>query len=380
MTLALALALAWTPTAHAVEGWGLPVADYSSETGLGLGGMGGLGWTGDAVSAADLELYLYASTGGEQDHSVWFSMEDLGGRPLSTSLWGGYASSRFDLYCGRPSEQTCMSGSLLEARTDQFQFAHTEGYGGVLVLWGLDEGASPWSVVGGWSGALYRAGVPRQPQPSPGTLYAARFPQGEEGMFSVLQGGLQFDTRDDEAMPMRGAWVDATVRGGARYWGSDWGFVGGNLTARLYVPLASEHLVSATRTGVDLVSGAQPTATLPETGGVQSYSAPGGAELGRGISAGRFRGQAKGVGQQELRSTFLSFELFEETATVGAVAFVDGGWVAHSLEDLQDSAAVWSTGAGLRLGWDDFILRADVGVSPAEQWYPFFYVDFDHVF
>ncbi len=359
--------------------WGIPMVDYSTDTGLGLGVMGGLDW-GERPSAPELyrhslELSLYGTTLGEQDHGVWFETIDVAERPVRLSGGVGYASSRLDLYCGRPGETDCQAADV----DPRYAFRHTQGYADVLVQRRL--GATPWSLMGGWSGSVLRAGVPSEPTPWPDSLYAERFPEGEEGVYSVALVGVVHDTRDDELEPSRGTWADASVRGGAKAWGGAWSFVGGNVTARQYVPLGTERLVSATRVGVDLVHGEQPTAALSETGGVQGYEALGGAELGRGLLYGRYRGQAKVLGQQELRATVVAVPTRWEVLSLGAVGFVDGGWVADSVSEPAHTATAWSTGGGLRIGWGrDFLLRTDVGVSPVEGWQPFVYVDFDHLF
>jgi hypothetical protein len=361
--------------AQAVESWGLPLADFTSDSGLGLGAMGGIGWYEPGpLGSVELDLYLYGSTGGEQYHALDLDLDGIGGGPMGLSLGGGYSASQLDNYCGSPGEDAC-AGPSLGHRT---AFRHSEGFGYLSLRWRRPP--SPFSVFGGWAGTQHWAGVPREPSPWPDSLYAERFPEGEEGFSSTLQAGLVLDTRDDEAEPSRGVWADASVRGGAPAWGSDWSFAGGNLTLRGYAPLGTERLTSATRLGLDLVAGEQPTSEQSSTGGVQGYGALGGAGFGRGIRYGRYRGQVKALGQQELRAQLLTLTPLEQRVSIGGVAFVEGGWIAARPDDLSDAAAAWSTGVGLRVGWRDFMVRADLGLSPAEDWAPYLYVDFDHVF
>ena len=102
--------------------------------------------------------------------------------------------------------------------------------------------------------------------------------------------------------------------------------------------------------------------------------------MGRGVRAGRYRGQLKALAQQELRGIAWAFTLWDEPGSLGGVGFVDAGYVAARLDALDDAAAIYSAGGGLRVAWSDFILRADLGASPAEAWAPWFYLDFDHIF
>jgi len=369
------MAMGSSGPAVAVEVWGLPVADYTSDTGLGLGAMGGLSLgTTRGFGAAELELDLYGSTGGEQYHGLWIELEELAHRPVTLSLGGGYASSRWDTYCGTPTEDVCATATD-ELRT---AFSHTAAYADLSAAWRL--GPTPWSLFGGWSGAYRLVGIPRAPEPLPGSLYAERFPEGEEGLESVLQAGLAYDSRDDDEEPSRGVWADVSLRGAHPTWGSDWSYLGGNATIRTYAPLGGERFVFASRLGADLVFGDQPTAQTASTGGLQGYGALGGGELGRGIRHGRYRGQVKLVGQQELRAHIATVAIRKQTIELGGVGFVDAGWVALDPQELGDAAAAWSTGAGLRLSWNDVLVRADLGLSPAEEWSPSVYVDFGHTF
>ena len=368
-------AMGVTSPARAADAWGLPLADYSSDTGLGFGAMGGLAWgTVGTRPRSEVELFLYGSTGGEQYHSVWFATHGVAGRPLGLDVSAGYASSQYDNYCGHPGEDACTN----TVEGTRYAFRHTEAYGSLSAQWHL--GLSHWSVFGGWSGALHLPGIPREPTPWPDSLYAERFPDGEEGFASTLQVGVAHDTRDDEAEPSRGLWADLSLRGGSPAWGSSWAFVGGNATLRTYAPLGTDRLVAATRVGLDVVGGQQPTASLSSTGGLQGYQALGGGGMGRGIRYGRYRGQVKAVGQQELRASLFSISPLGHTVDFGAVTFVEGGWIAQGPTEMSDAAAAWSTGAGLRVGWNDLLLRADVGLSPVEGWQPYVYVDFDHLF
>ncbi len=373
--LFVALAMGSSPPAVAAEAWGLPMADYDSDTGLGLGAMGGLSFGATrGFGTAEIELDLYGSMGGEQFHGLWIELDELAHRPLRVSLGGGYASSRWDTYCGTPGEDACAT------TTDETYtaFGHSSAYADLSAEWRF--GPTPWSLFGGWSGAVLMAGIPRAPEPLAGSLYAERFPEGEEGLESTVQAGLAYDTRDDDEEPSRGVWADLSLRAAAPAWGSAWSYLGGNATLRTYAPLGGERFVLASRLGTDIVFGDQPTAQTGSTGGLQGYGALGGGEIGRGIRHGRYRGQVKLVGQQELRARIGTISALSQTIEVGGVGFVDAGWVAHKPTALTDAAAAWSTGVGLRLNWNDFLVRADLGLSPAEDWAPSFHVDFGHVF
>ena len=148
MTSLLAITLIAAATAADVGGYGVPMIDYSTDTGLGLGATGGVTWRrGDAEPyKVALDLFVYATTRRIQDHSIWLDVIDVGDRPLRLQIWAGYAASHVDNYCGTPGAADCAPTPPETVDPDgvsrYFQLRHAEGYGGLLALRGLGDGAS----------------------------------------------------------------------------------------------------------------------------------------------------------------------------------------------------------------------------------------------
>ncbi len=383
-----------------VDWLALPTFDYTTDTGFGFGASGGVYWYRDGLTPykAALELDLFLTTKWIQDHGLWLDVLEVRGLPLRIQTWAGYASSLTGNFCGYAHEARCdpivaeavADGiGLVGDERDEFLkryygLRHTAPYAGGLGLWRLNDRPRQIEGMFGWSGVFYLPGVPSDPTPWPDSLYPSAYaPAGERGFSSQLQVGVVFDDRDDELNPRRGYWIDASVRGASQYWGSDWDYVGANLTLRSYVPLGFEELVSASRVALDGVWGDLPTLEMLRMGGLQIYEAYGGSEMGRGIRYGRYLGRFKALAQHELRWTTFTLRPGDDTFTFMWVALVDAGVVSLDTETLvasQTGSAV-GLGAGSRVIWnEDLIIRFDLAASPVEAWSPFFYIDFGQIF
>lgn len=186
--------------------------------------------------------------------------------------------------------------------------------------------------------------------------------------------GILWDGRDHESAPQNGMLHELSVRAGGGL-GEAYGYAGVTADLRLYVSLYREYLVLATRAYTDWLFGGPP---LSEMG-------LGGAKEIRGVRANRFRGNVTLLGNLELRSKLLPFEIGAHRFNLGALAFADAGRVwsevpANEALDGNGLGLAAGVGGGLRLQWGEhFILRADFGYSPTEGTTGL-YIDVGHVF
>ena len=238
-------------------------------------------------------------------------------------------------------------------------------------------------VVGGLRVEYLLPGDFSDPSPWPGSLYEQDFGEGEQGFVSVLQAGAMLDNRDNEPAPIRGYWIEASVRAATPVWGSSWTYVGFNTTLRGYTPLGTERVVLANRLVLDGIVGDAPVRELANPGGTQRYTGYGSLNAGRGIRQRRYIGEALLMNQTELRVLALPLDIAGVPIDVHVLGFGDLGFVAAELSDAGSmfQTPLPSTGGGLRLAFDkNFIIRADVGVSPIEDWSPSVYIDLRNVF
>jgi hypothetical protein len=367
MLLALAaLARADDP----VSWYALPTLDYTSDTGIGGGLAGGVYFERPDLEPykAAIELDLYATTKRIQDHRLWGEILRFADLPLRIQGEVGFLATVSDSYCGIAGSPDCPQAM----GPSDWLLRYTAPTGAVAALW--QPTGWPAGLLAGLRGTRYRSGVFDVTTPYPGSLYAASFPDGEQGWHTTAMVGLLRDTRDDEIATRRGLRTEVSLRGGPVI-GSQWRGGGVNATGIGFAPL-TPRLTLATRLVLDAMWGEVPTMALDELGGWAGGRGLGG-DIGRGIRAGRYIGRRKALGQQELRWMPLTISVAQTPVTLGGVGFLDGGRVA----DEGASVAAWGAGGGLRIDvGGDFLMRFDMGVSPAEDWRPFSYIDFGHAF
>jgi hypothetical protein len=223
----------------------------------------------------------------------------------------------------------------------------------------------------------------QQPTPYPGSKYAQDYPGGERGFVSVLQAGVMLDNRDNEPAPIRGYWIEGTLRGAQRVLLSDYDFFGFNVTLRGYTPLGTDRVVLADRVMFDGMVGDAHTLELATPGGTQRYGGfYGSLNAGRGIRLRRYLGKVKALQQAEVRWTFSEFGVGSSTIDLGFLAFSDVGFVARDFSTLGDlGTPLPGVGGGFRFALNqNFIVRADVGVSAIEDWSPKIYIDLRNLY
>jgi len=390
------------PEPHERVGWGfggLPAVNYNSDEGFGFGVVGSVyrydGGTAPYKTA--INLVLFTTTLGIQNHNLEVDALEFLDPRLRLTVRGALNATKTSNYCGFGNAVTCdparaeaaadRQGLTGSARDDfvrryyRTRFINPEVRADAR--WMLQDKPHRMEIVAGYRGSLLIPGDFQERAPWPGSRYAEDFPGGEGGYTSVVQGGLMWDDRDNEPAPITGYWVEMTLRGASRVWGSDYEYAGLNITARTYVPLGTRRLVFANRLMFDGLAGEVTTLELATPGGTQRMQFYGHLNAGRGIRLRRFLGKGKALEQAELRWTALSPQVGSTVIDIGLLGFTDIGFVA---DDLSQVAQMWSTplpstGGGLRVAFDkNFVVRADVGVSPIEDWAPSVYIDLRNLF
>ncbi|MFH1810805.1 MAG: BamA/TamA family outer membrane protein [Pseudomonadota bacterium] len=411
--LGLLLAL-WSPPSRADDGegprppaqkqgfdWGaVPVLAYNSDDGLGFGALGNLFWHEGGLDPYKYSLMAqaYVTTNWVHAHKLKLDALELFGWPLR--VWGelGYYSTLNRTYCGEGNAVTCdpapasaaaralhLEGPAREQfERRYYQFRFIQPYLALNGRYRLTELPHKLEIMAGWRGHGYLSGELGDPTPYTGSLYAQRFPDGENGFASVLQLGVMLDGRDFEPAPTKGYWVEASVRGASWLWGSSWNFVGGNVILRGYVPLtADRRLVLASRLTLDAAAGDMPIEEIVRVGGSIDYTALGGEYFGRGIRLDRYIGRIKVLWQEELRAMVGGAVILNQRFVLMLLGFLDAGSVGLDWADWGGDPArvLWSAGGGLRLMWNEnFVVRIDVAASPFEREGPGVYINLSNIF
>jgi outer membrane protein assembly factor BamA len=182
--------------------------------------------------------------------------------------------------------------------------------------------------------------------------------------------GFAYDTRDHETVTTRGHFDELAFRAVPGLFGAD-AYLGATATLRGYLPIDRERLSLAARVVGDVVTRNAPLFELSRSGGLHGGQAPGGGRGIRGIPQGRLLGRTKLIGNFEVRSWFLPFDVGDQRFDVGMAAFFDTGRVwtdtLASVRRLDGPASTphWGAGGGPRLRWgDSLVIRTDLAYAP----------------
>jgi len=375
---------------------GLPAVNYNADEGFGFGAILGI-YKYDGKTAPykwSLDNQLFMTTRNVHHHRVIFDVLDLAGGKLRISGRVKFEASRAEHYCGLGAETNCDPG-IPEDQADDlgltgdardeylrrfYKMRYIMPYAIATARWELRDKPHRLEVFGGWRVNYNTPGDLGESGPWKDTRYIQDHPEGEKGLVSVLQVGFMADNRRNEAAPYSGYWAEASIRGSSRFWGSnrDWEYVGVNTILRGYVPLTKNDglLVLANRVAFDGIVGDTSVQDLAWSGGSGLLTFGGGVDSGRGIRARRFRGRADLLAQSELRARFVKFDIGGVPFDFGGAGFIDAGMTSLEWKDFGNEHEYYGTGGGIRLTMDqNFVIQADVGVSPVENWSPSVYIE-----
>lgn len=382
------------------EGWGwgaLPALNYNSDNGFGYGFIGSI-YRYDGETSPyrwSMTALLFLTTKQVHDHYVQADVVDLANDRLRLTGRAGLNVSRTEPYCGMGGDASCdlsraedeaaalgLTGADRSEFLDRYYFSrYTRAYGFAWARYKLLPDPKIEALLG-YRLTIYRDGDLGSDGPYPGSLYdqEVRGPESE-GVYSQLSAGAMFDTRDFEPSPSRGWWIEGTLRGASKAWGSQFDAFGSNLTVRTYAPLVGRKLVLASRTIGDGFVGDVPPREAAEIGGTTPLSGFGGGDAGRGIRVRRYKGRVLMMQQLELRWWFVRIPLGKTPLDLTLLGFADAAHVADRWTDLGQTAPILGEGAGLRIAiGESFIVRVDTGWSAVEDYSMGLYIDVNNLF
>jgi len=203
--------------------------------------------------------------------------------------------------------------------------------------------------------------------------------QADGGATSFIKLGAIYDTRDNEANPMKGIWTEGFLITAPSLLGNDEGAYSQLiLTHRQYFTLIPRDLSFAVRLGYQgKLSGDMPFYMLPYyMNSYQTRDAFGGAKTIRGIYRNRIVGDATAFGNAEFRWKFTHFNFINQNFYLALNAFVDGGTVLKRWDydqsgvpltekiEVKDDNLHLAYGGGFRIAMNqNFIIAVDYGVA-----------------
>jgi hypothetical protein len=186
---------------------------------------------------------------------------------------------------------------------------------------------------------------------------------------TLLDAGLEYDTRDSETVARHGQYYAVLVRTspGIASW-MPYTYVQLDLVARFYVTVVPRWLSCSFRVVGDTFFGTPPFYELAR---FEDTPAIGGGKAIRGVPAQRYYGKVKLFGNFELQSDLLPFTVRNKRLVVGLAAFFDAGrtWteLGHSHPELDGTGIGLKYGVGGGIRFQEghtFVVRADVAWSP----------------
>ena len=210
--------------------------------------------------------------------------------------------------------------------------------------------------------------------------------QADGGTTTLLKLGAIYDTRDNEANPMKGIWTEFQLLLAPSFLGNnDLAYTRMVLTHRQYFTLVPKRLSFAYRLSYQSkLSGTMPFYMLPfvyNTAPDYTRDGVGGSKTVRGVVRNRIAGDGFAFGNLELRWKFYRGVILNQNVYLALSAFLDGGMVTRKYEleasipaaaepyfpDTQESLHL-GYGGGLHIALNEnFIVAADVAKAVKKE-------------
>lgn len=206
------------------------------------------------------------------------------------------------------------------------------------------------------------------------------------GNTNLIKVGFVYNTRDNEANPVKGIWSEILLLAAPGFLGNDYSYTRMALMHRQYltIPGIKQRLTFAYRIGYQAkLSGEMPFYMLPYMfDSKQTRDGLGGANTVRGVLRNRVVGTDFGFVNTELRWIPFKTVIFGQNFYIGLNVFADAGMVTKPYEfdksgipdselarfDHADEAPHIGYGAGIRFALNsNFIIAADYGLAAKEQ-------------
>lgn len=382
---------------------GIPALGFGPDSGFGFGVVGSM-----YVDEADFNPYkmavnlkIYFTSKGINSHTIAVDRVRAFGWPLRSISRLGFYSTINQNYCGKGAAANCdnaraqlaadTAGVVGKERTEFIKHFYLNRlmfiFGDQSIRYLLWQDVAKLELMASYRGSYYLNRGFKSKGPYPGSLFQKESTGKTDGYLSTVELGLMLDKRDNEPAPTEGYWLEASARGGTFLIGSAWEYFGVNAAARFYFPFDKvRKFVFASQTTGDLIFGDLPHDAMSRLGGSQAlnnYTAIGGQNIGRGIREQGYVGRIKFIEQAEFRYTFWSFNLFKQNFDLNAALMTDlalTSWdFANFSKEMRNLYAGF--GPGLRVYWNKtFVIRADLGFSPQENYSPKFYLTVGNVF
>jgi len=370
-------------------GWGgVPAINYNADDGFGYGVLVNFFNYRDGGYNPyyyKIKTQIFKTTGGKQDHILFFDSPYLLGKGLRFNVRLRYKTEDYFSYFGLGND-TKYDSEFIETDDDDNP-TNPDKYKGndyytskskqirllanlqKALIYGKNDKPKLSALVG--LGILQASGdinendahLTKLSEDLANDIISQKEIDG--GMNNYLKFGLIYDTRDNEPAPNSGAWSSILSEFYTKYIGSDFDFVRLTLTDRRYFSITKK-LVYANRFVYEKCFGDAPFIMYyPYGSSMKADEGLGGNKSIRGIFKNRFIGPEKMFLNMELRYKFFNFNFANQDFYLAANVFYDLGRVWHENDEEKGLKNLHAgKGLGLHIGWNDnFIISIDNGFS-----------------
>jgi len=366
-------------------GWGgVPAINYNADEGFGYGVVGNIynyAEGGYAPYYWTVQPQIFFTTGGKQEHWLWFDSPYLLGNGIRLTAELKMFKQLYDPYYGIGNESeydellTKLDENDVPEDTTLFLDEHYYTYyrerfslkaDFMKALSTHENGRPKLSVLLGF-------GIQSTKNDTNGTTSKLAVDLADNvispkeidgGLTNYIKLGVIHDTRDNEPAPNSGHWTDFVVEIYPKLLGSDYQYSRMTLTDRRYFSITRK-LVYAQRLLFEKCFGDIPFFEMSFYGSsFKVNEGLGGSKSLRGVLKNRYLGQTKMFANLEIRYKFLEFSAAGQDFYLATNEFLDFGkvWGANDESDLSNFHL--SYGAGLHIGWNEnFIIAVDGGTS-----------------
>ncbi len=380
-------------------GWGgVPALNYNADEGFGYGVlMNFFNYAEGGYSPYYFKInpIIFATTGGKQDHTLFFDSPYILGHGLRLNVRFRYILENYYPYYGLGNDSefnpdfievddegnplyTLHGKYYYTFKTNQiklfanFQKAFIYRSNNKPLISGL----AGFGFVNVSNSFNKNNNIKTKLECDSLTITKKEF---DGGMNSFLKFGLIWDTRDNEPAPNTGMWTEILAEWYTKVIGSDYDFLRLTVTDRRYFQIL-EKLVYANRIVFENISGDPPFYMLyPYGSSVKADEGLGGYRSLRGVFKNRYIGTTKVFMNMELRYKFYEFSMFNQNFYLAMNLFYDVGrvWYDKSLNNLSNLHS--GKGIGLHVAWNEnFIVYGEIGYSKEAK--SQLYIDIDYLF
>jgi len=364
-------------------GWGgVPAINYNADEGFGYGAILDIfnySKGGYAPYYLKINNQVFFTTGGKQDHAIFFDSPYILGKGMRITGRIRYKNEKYFPYYGLGNDSqydadfiaTDDDGNSLDTlhgkhyytlKSEQIIF-----YTNVQKALKYREDGRPLiSALGGFglyrihSGQNYNEGIKTKFVEDIETGILTKS-DSEDSFNDFLKFGLVYDSRDNEPAPNSGVWTDIVGEWYTGLIGSDNQFLRLTLTDRRYFTLF-KNMVFANRLLVENIFGKAPFQLFYQMGSsFRIDEGVGGYRSIRGALKNRYGGSAKFLMNTELRYRFYEFQFAKQDFALTANTFFDFGRVWHDTDSEGGLKNLHSgEGLGLHIAWNEnFIVYAE---------------------